>query len=207
MKKYVLRISVALVVSLLSALVFTVGITAQHMQEKFDSEIYGNMVRLHILANSDSEFDQNAKLEIRDEIISYVSELVSSANSAQEAADIISENTEKINCFAKLSSEKLGYDYEISTDFGDEYYPVRYYDGFSFPSGIYKSLIITLGSGEGKNWWCVLYPSVCGAVSTDVPQKLSEAGMSDETIEIVCDTNGKYDVEFFILEIIGKLKK
>ena len=207
MKKHILKISVALVVSLLSAFVFTIGITAQHMQEKFDNEIYGNMVRLHILANSDSEFDQSAKFAIRDEIVEYISGIVSSAENAEEASEIILSNIDEINSFAELASARLGYDYDISTDFGEEYYPVRYYDGFSFPSGVYKSLIIKLGSGNGKNWWCVLYPTVCGSVATSVPEKLSEAGMSDETIDIVCDTDGKYDVEFFILEMLGKLKK
>lgn len=203
MKKNIIRIIVSAVFALIFAIIFTVGISAQRMQQRFDSEIYGNLVRLHILADSDSEYDQEAKLKIRDKVTEHIADMVSSCTDVSQASEIIASNMENIRKYVQGASDGLGYDYEITLDFGEEYYPVRYYDGFCFPAGKYKSLRIKLGSGQGKNWWCVLYPTVCTAMASDVPDMLEDAGISEETVDIVCEDNNKYRLEFFLLELLG----
>lgn len=129
----------------------------------FDSacnNIRQNILRLHILANSDSDADQEIKLKIRDEILKTTdifeecTDLDSAVLTAEKEKKLIKETAQKV-----LS--KNGFDYDVSVEIGDSYFGTREYDDFTLPAGTYKSVIIRLGKAEGKNFWCVLFPAVC----------------------------------------------
>ncbi|MBE6623263.1 MAG: hypothetical protein E7621_03650 [Ruminococcaceae bacterium] len=206
MKRKFIKISVYITVSLVSAFVFTYAVTLQNMQNSFDSELYDNVIRLHILADSDSEKDQKAKLAVRDGVKDYIYTLVSEAENKDEADIIIKNNLQNIENKVKDTVSELGYTYKTQVFFENEYYPVRYYEGFAFPSGDYKSLKITLGSGEGKNWWCVLYPTVCNSMATDVDKKLKSAGISENTAKMICSESKEYEYGLYILELFKRKK-
>ena len=206
MKRKVIKISVYIAVSLISAITFTYAVTLQNMQNSFDNELYDNVIRLHILADSDSEKDQNAKLAVRDGVKDYIYTLVSQAENKQVADKIIKDNLQNIENKVKETVSELGYSYKTEISFENEYYPVRYYEGFAFPSGEYKSLKITLGSGEGKNWWCVLYPTVCNSMATSVDKKLTSAGISENTAKMICSESKEYEYGLYILELFKRKK-
>ncbi len=201
MKKTV-KLCFAVALSLCFAFIIAFSVSVARMQNRFDEELYGNVIRLHILANSDSEFDQQAKIQIKNRVVDHISQLTCGAQSAEDAADIIMANKDKINEYVQTVAQELGYDYEVSTDFSDEKYPVRYYSGFAFPAGTYKSLRINLGNGIGKNWWCVLYPSICVAPVDEVDELLQKNGISDETVRYICEDE-KYILRFRFLELLG----
>ncbi len=200
--KRIVKLLLVAVVSVFFAFIVTFAVSLARMQSSFDSELYGNVIRLHILADSDSEQDQQAKIEIKNCVIDRISLMTSDAINADQAASIIKANVSEINEYVRQASRDLGYDYDIKTCFSEEKYPVRYYDGFAFPAGTYKSLRITLGSGKGKNWWCVLYPSICISPVDEADELLVEAGLSDETVKYICEDE-KYKIRFRFLELFG----
>ncbi|MBQ2266000.1 MAG: stage II sporulation protein R, partial [Clostridia bacterium] len=120
-----------------------------------------NVLRLHIIANSDSDADQQLKLKIRDEILRETDGLFENSKNLQEAQNTVCDN---LKFFEEVANEVIaenGFDYTATASFGTSEFSTRYYDDFTLPAGEYQSLIITLGEAKGKNWWCVVYPTVC----------------------------------------------
>lgn len=161
-----------------------------------------NVLRLHILANSDGEKDQEIKLKIRDEILKTtdIFEGCTDLNSAILAAEKQKENIEKT---AKRVLEENGFDYDVSVEIGDSYFTTREYEDFTLPAGNYKSLIVKLGKAEGKNWWCVLFPAVC--VPTAAKHSLKESA-SQKSCEIAENPTG-YEIRFKTVEWYEEIKK
>ncbi|MBE6538160.1 MAG: stage II sporulation protein R [Ruminococcaceae bacterium] len=188
-----------------------------------EHEIYDSVVRLHVLANSDSEEDQNLKLLVRDDIIALTNTLLAGCTTREEALTVISENLDLYSLTAEKTLRKNGSDYSVSISLGEEYYPTRVYEGSAFPGGEYVSLQIKIGEAEGKNWWCVLFPPIClsvaGGAANEKKNELEgafiAAGLTPEQYRIITETEndgatGKYKIRFKILEIfeeIGKLFK
>ena len=169
-----------------------------------EEEIYSGVIRLHVLANSDSEADQALKLRVRDEVIDVVSSIVEGTENKAEAELSREESLERIAQAAikRIKSEGFGYDVKVSL--GEETYPRRTYESLCFPSGRYTSLRVEIGESEGKNWWCVLFPRLClGAATVSNEQAFVEAGFTPDQYMIVTDTDKpEYEVRFKILEII-----
>ena len=177
-----------------------------------EQKIYQDLIRLHVLANSDGEDDQNLKLEARDYILGDIAALTRDCANIDEAAVKIQAALNDIENKTKEFIKQKGYDYEVKAVLSKEAYPERTYedsDGeiFTFPSGKYQSLIITIGEGSGKNWWCVLFPPLCLSGSK-IEDELAVAGYSNEQINILKkDKGSKYVIRFKILEILSDLFK
>ena len=165
------------------------------------SEISEDVFRLHILANSDSEEDQSLKLKVRDEVLEYTEDLFNSASSKEEAEKIISDNLQSISNVAYRTLSENGYDYTVTAEITNMYFATRYYESFTLPSGMYDALRITIGEGEGHNWWCVMYPSICISSVEDKDSKAKEA-LNDEEYDIV--RNEQYQYKFKIVEMFEK---
>ena len=177
-----------------------------------EQEIYHNIIRLHVLANSDSEQDQDLKLDVRDYILGDIAALTENCEDADEAAVKIQDGLKNIEIKAKDFINRQGYDYGVKAVLSKEIYPERIYEDsggeiYNFPSGKYQSLIITIGEGSGQNWWCVLFPPLCLSGSK-IENELAVAGYSNEQINILRkDKGGKYVIRFKILEILSDLFK
>lgn len=169
-----------------------------------ESEIYDNMIRLHVIANSDSEADQALKLKVRDTILNTLANLEGENKEMAEA-----EIVRLIPIIEKAAEETItneGYTYSVKAEIGEEKYPVRYYDDYVLPEGVYSSLRVTIGEGEGKNWWCVLYPPMCTATSVkECEEDFIAAGFSGEQYKLIKkNSGGKYKVRFAILEMLSE---
>ena len=177
-----------------------------------EQKIYEDFIRLHVLANSDGENDQNLKLEVRDYILGDIADLTQDCKDAKEAAGKIRDGLKDIESKAKDYINQKGYDYSVTAILSVEVYPERTYtdsDGedYTFPSGKYQSLRIIIGEGEGKNWWCVLFPPLCLSGSK-IEDELAVAGYSNDQINILKkDKGSKYVIRFRILEILADLFK
>ncbi len=162
------------------------------------------IVRLHIIANSDSTQDQEIKLFVRDRVNTYLGELLAGVTDKNEAVERINSNKAEIigiviNALAECSSED-----PVNVKVTDEYYTTREYNSFSLPAGEYTSLQIEIGEGKGKNWWCVAFPPLCYSAATD--ELLSEMNFSESEIEFIsCDDNETV-FKFRILEYIEYFK-
>ena len=174
------------------------------MPTEADRVIYDNTVRLHVLANSDSEEDQQTKLIVRDAVLKEVQTLLENAETPDDAVSVITENLDRIRLVCNETLAACGEDLTATVMLSEEKYPTRHYEAMSLPAGIYRSLRIMIGSGEGQNWWCVLYPALC-TNSAKTEASLIKTGFSQEQIEVL--TNGespKYKIKFKILEIFGE---
>ena len=170
-----------------------------------EEEIYDSVLRLHVVANSDSEEDQSLKLKVRDAILNNSEELFSECKTRDNAIEKVYENIDKIEAIAYSVIFAEGYDYPVSVIFGEENYPTKNYESFCFPSGEYLSLRIVIGDGSGQNWWCVLYPPMC--VSAASEKKPSDAfvsvGLNKDQYGIITENdNTAYKIRFKLLEVI-----
>ena len=199
MKRKITKLCFCVFAAAVFALLFSFAVYANSMQKMFDDELYGKVVRLHVIANSDSWEDQEAKIHVRDSILEYINGLTENAECAENACYIIKENLNEISMYVNRQVQSLGYSYNAQVKFSPERYPVRYYNSFAFPSGVYDSLRIVLGEGEGKNWWCVLYPSVCTALSSDICDILEDGGVSQRVTDIMCSDNVRFRFALFDL--------
>lgn len=184
-------------------LVMTFSLLPVHGEEK----IYNSVVRLHVIANSDSEYDQELKLAVRDAILQNFSEELSLCSTRKEAEARILENMDGIRQVAASVVAEWGADYSVGLELDTEDYPTRNYESLAFPSGSYLSLRVMLGDAEGKNWWCVLFPPLClDAARSDPDDAFLSVGLTPEEYRIITETDSpKYQIRFKILEAVDKL--
>ena len=176
-----------------------------------EQEIYDSVVRLHVLANSDSEQDQALKLLVRDEVLRVTSPLLDGCKSREQAELILGEHSDEIAAAAQAVVKEQGYAYPVSVLLGKEQYPTRNYESCCFPSGTYVSLRVCIGDAEGQNWWCVLFPPLClSAASADESTSNEDAfisvGLTGEQYKVITETdNVKYRIRFKLLETVQGL--
>ena len=169
-----------------------------------ETEIYDDMIRLHVLAASDSEEDQNLKLKVRDAVLLEASKIT--ADNPEEAYIKTEKSLELLKRAAEEKIKEEGYSYPVSVVLGEEKYPEREYDGFTLPEGTYTSLRVLIGEAEGKNWWCVLYPPLCTSTAEKREEVFIAAGFTDEQYKVITESNNKtYKIKFKIAEIIKDL--
>ena len=174
------------------------------MPTEAEGEIYEDTLRLHILANSNSEEDQALKLNIRDRVLEKYGSMLKVDNSISEAKNKTETLLPDIKHDVEVWIAELGYDYTAEAYLGEEWYDTREYESFTLPAGNYVSLRIIIGSGEGKNWWCVMYPPLCLDVATESsPADDGIIDYSKEEISLI--QNGKYQIKFKILEDLSRV--
>lgn len=183
-------------ISLLLSLCLTLcaGTWAQSRQ----SSIASSLVRLHVLAHSNAPEEQALKLRVRDAVLEYISPKLQGVETVAQAREILSAEMEGIARAAALASEGR----QVSVSLGEESYPTKAYEGFKLPAGDYESLRVSLGAGEGENWWCIVFPPVClSAVQSEPVQ----AAMNREDYAIVSDPDN-FELRFKTIELWGELK-
>lgn len=165
-------------------------------------EMYDNIIRIRILANSDSESDQELKIKVRDAVLEKSKSMFGEVNTYEDALAVTDKNLEVLREVAQKTVCEEGYSYPVRIDLKEEFFDTREYDNFTLPAGKYKTAVFTLGEGKGKNWWCVIFPQVCvGACSGRL-----EDTLSTETANKAYNSK-KYTVRFQTVEIFENIKK
>jgi stage II sporulation protein R len=168
-----------------------------------EAAIYDNVLRLHVLANSDSSADQSLKLEVRDRILEETATLFKDCKTKDEAREAVESNLDKIREIAEQTVREAGYEYGVSVSLGEEEYPTKNYEECCFPAGEYLSLRVMIGEAEGENWWCVLFPPLCIDAAGESREVFAEVGLTDEQYSFITETdNAQYKVRFKLLEVI-----
>lgn len=171
-----------------------------------EEAIYNSVIRLHVIAASDSDSDQALKLKVRDAVLSGLSTLSEGCSSKSEAEEKLASQLDEIRAVALETLAAEGCDCQVSVSLGKEKYPQKSYDGVCFPAGEYTSLRIVIGEGEGKNWWCVLFPQLCLAGAKNAEAAFVEVGLTPEQYRVITETDvPKYKLRFKIIDIIGEM--
>ena len=162
-------------------------------------KIRGDVLRLHVIANSDSEEDQSLKLKVRDRILSETGDLFLTSTSYEEAVELTNKILPQIIDAAEDEIRANGFDYTVQAKLDYTDFDTRHYDGYTLPAGEYFALNVTIGEGQGRNWWCVMFPSICLSTSLDLDDKLSE-----DEIDVIKGYDN-YKVKFKLVEWYEKL--
>lgn len=174
-----------------------------------EAAVYDSVIRLHVLANSDSDEDQALKLTVRDAVLKKTQELLKDATTRDEAEQILGQNLEAIRLCAEDCVRKQGCADAVAVSLGEENYPTREYENLAFPSGEYLSLRVMIGEAQGQNWWCVLFPPLCLSAATtkaEAEEIFLSAGLTEQQYRIITDSdNTKYKLRFKILEVAQNL--
>lgn len=207
MKKNILTIFIVLFL-----LFIFIIVCANSYVSAVSSNISSSVFRLHVIANSDSDEDQNLKYIVRDRVLDYMNSLVdTNISSKEETMRIVSENLENFKSIAQDTVYENGYDYEVNVEIGNFTFPTKTYGDIALPAGYYDALRVTIGSAEGKNWWCVMFPPLCfvdvssGVVPEDSKETLEES-LSDEEYELISGSSTEFEVKFKFVEFFENFK-
>ena len=168
--------------------------------------LQSKLIRLHVVGASNSEEDQAVKLKVKDAVVEYLNTAMADIADVEKAKVYVSENLPNIQKVANDALVSLGEEPTAVATFCKEEFGRRVYETFTLPSGVYDALRITLGEGEGRNWWCVVFPTLCaGATTQELEAVATGAGFSDSLTGAIAQKDG-YEVRFFFLDMLGKLE-
>ena len=197
MKKFILfLVCVVLIVTFVGSM----GVITEFSQKKKD------MIRLHVVGASDSCEDQALKLRVKDAVVEGLQANMASLTDMEEAKNYLRQQLPKIEALANRVLQESGSRDAATVSLRMEEFGTRVYDTFTLPAGIYESLRITIGPGKGKNWWCVVFPTLCvGATVEEFEESAHCAGFS-EALTGALTGEEPYEVRFFVLDTLGKLE-
>lgn len=173
------------------------------------SDISNSVFRLHVIANSNSDDDQALKYKVRDNLLHYMNDICSNCRSKQEAINIVTEHNDKFKQIALETIKNEGYSYNVNINIGNFKFPTKHYGDISLPAGYYDALKVEIGDAKGRNWWCVMFPSLCfvDISSGIVPNKSKEElknVLSDEEYSVISDdSNPEMQFKFKLLELFA----
>lgn len=190
-------------ISLLIALVFGIVLSITSLNVECD-DIRESVLRLHVLANSDDEADQNLKLKVRDRLLEVSNDIYSNAKTREDAIESTESNLALLQSEAQKVVIANGYNYPVSVELEDTYFTTRTYENITLPAGEYKALRVIIGEGAGHNWWCVMFPPLCISAASDNEAQLDDV-LTDEQMEFVQGT--QYEARFKCVEWYEEIKQ
>jgi len=188
----------ALIIGLTGA--FIVGTMRKVNAIEVQQGIAKEIIRFHVLANSNSEEDQQLKMQVKDTVVSYLQEILKDTDSAADSREVLAGHLKDIEETAEQQIKQSGYQYPVQAVLTEAYFPVKTYGDCTFPSGDYEALQIKIGEAKGRNWWCVVYPSLCfidsiqGVVPEENKEKLKNI-LTEEEYDSILE-GGKVKVRF-----------
>ena len=170
--------------------------------------LQNNIFRLHILANSDSEADQTLKLAVRDSVIEYMKTINNTSFTKEETIQNVNSHLKDLQKIAEDKIHELGYDYAVSLEVGNFYFPTKYYGNISLPAGNYDALKINIGEAQGQNWWCSLFPPLCfidisSGYLEDEDKEILETNLTEEEFALVSSSSPDVKLKFKIVELLN----
>ncbi len=186
---------------ILSVCVFASAL--QYRNVRLQQDIAGKILRFHVVANSDTDKDQQLKLKIRDRIGTYLQDKLKDADSLDKCIAIMEKEQAAIENCAKEIVKEEGFSYAVKAEIAEVDFPVKSYGMYTFPAGNYQALKVTVGSGEGQNWWCVMYPNMCFAnsvyevVDENAKEELQAVLTEDEYREIMAESKMHVKFRYF----------
>lgn len=194
-------------VIILSFLLFVyTSICAISYAQNISTDIANSVFRLHVLANSDTQEDQNLKYKVRDSLLNYMNSICKDTKSKEEAISIVKEKKNTFEQIAMDTIKEEGYSYSVKINIGNFEFPTKNYGDISLPAGYYDALRVEIGEAKGQNWWCVMFPPLCfvdisSGVVPDESKELMEDQLSEEEFALISDkSNTEIQFKFKLLE-------
>lgn len=175
--------------------------------EREGDELAADVVRLHVLANSDSEEDQSLKLTVRDRVLAEAAPLLKGVDDRAEAERLLTDSLQQLADAGALAVAEEGYSYPVTVSLEETWFPTKEYEGFALPAGDYTALRVVIGDGGGQNWWCVVFPPLCLGAVSEPADTAAMAGLSEDEISLITGEDGGYVVKFKLLELWDELKQ
>lgn len=193
------KIKISVTVGIVVAILFSICSFA-----KTSEEIRSDVLRLHVIANSDTSVDQNLKLRLRDYILQEGNDIFNGSVNVENAVKKIEPVLPDLEKSAKAFVNQAGFDYDVKISLSNEYFTTRTYEAVTLPAGKYLALRVVIGSGEGHNWWCVMFPPMC-VPAADKKDEIENV-FSEKEIKLV-ESKPKYEPRFKVVEIYEQLKE
>lgn len=193
------KIKISVTVGIVVAILFSICSFA-----KTSEEIRSDVLRLHVIANSDTSVDQNLKLRLRDYILQEGKDIFNGSVNVENAVKKIEPVLPELEKLAKAFVNQAGFDYDVKISLSNEYFTTRTYETVTLPAGKYLALRVVIGSGEGHNWWCVMFPPMC-VPAADKKDEIENV-FSEKEIKLV-ESKPKYEPRFKVVEIYEQLKE
>lgn len=193
------KIKISVTVGIVVAILFSICSFA-----KTSEEIRSDVLRLHVIANSDTSVDQNLKLRLRDYILQEGKDIFNGSVNVENAVEKIEPVLPELEKSAKAFMNRAGFDYDVKISLSNEYFTTRTYETVTLPAGKYLALRVVIGSGEGHNWWCVMFPPMC-VPAADKKDEIENV-FSEKEIKLV-ESKPKYEPRFKVVEIYEQLKE
>lgn len=193
------KIKISVTVGIVVAILFSICSFA-----KTSEEIRSDVLRLHVIANSDTSVDQNLKLRLRDYILQEGKDIFNGSVNVENAVEKIEPVLPELEKSAKAFVNQAGFDYDVKISLSNEYFTTRTYETVTLPAGKYLALRVVIGSGEGHNWWCVMFPPMC-VPAADKKDEIDNV-FSEKEIKLV-ESKPKYEPRFKVVEIYEQLKE
>lgn len=185
--------------ALLIAFALTLLIGARAVGEQ--SALAEKVLRLHVIANSDSDADQALKLQVRDGILAAAGDCLDGVTDRAQAESVLSGKLQELADAGAAVVSKAGYDYPVRVCLTDCWFPTKTYEDFSLPAGNYRAVRVVIGEGAGRNWWCVVFPPLClGSVSESVEEAAEAAGLTGGEVSLITGEDEGYIVKFKLIE-------
>ena len=165
------------------------------------------MIRLHVLANSDEQYDQELKLLVRDRVLTEATALLEESADMQDARTRLENALPQLEQTARQEIAAQGYDYTVSARLENTEFPLKEYDGFALPAGEYLALRVLIGKAEGQNWGCVVYPPLCTAAAADMEETAMSSGLGKGELSLITEENTGYVLKFRSLELWESLRQ
>ena len=172
------------------------------------NDLQESIFRLHVIANSDSQEDQNLKYIVRDNLIKYMNEISADAPNKEEAIKIAQEHTDDFYKIARKTIIENGYDYDVTVEIGNFEFPTKNYGDISIPAGYYDALRVKIGEAKGQNWWCVMFPPLCfvnisSGIVPEESKEMLENELSEEDYDIISNKeSAEIKFKFKIIELL-----
>ena len=185
---------------LLILLFLYVSICAFSYVSAVSTNIENSVFRLHVIANSDLDYDQKLKYKVRDSLIDYMNNLCRDVKNKEEANEIAKNHTDDFKKIAEETIIQNGFNYPVTVEIGNFDFPTKNYGDISFPAGYYDALRVKIGKAEGQNWWCVMFPPLCfvnvsSGIVPDESKELIKQELDDESFSIISDENNS-EIQF-----------
>ena len=164
-------------------------------------------MRLHVLANSDSDADQALKLDVRDAVLAQANTYLADCHSTQQAKEVLSQHLQPLADTAAQTIAQQGYDYPVKVSLERTYFPTKVYADFSLPAGEYQGLRVEIGQAEGHNWWCVVFPPLCFSSVSEQSEAALRSGLTEDDLALLTGEDQGYVFRFQCLEWFGQLKQ
>lgn len=175
--------------------------------DREQTELADRVIRLHVIANSDTRADQDLKLEVRDSVLAQAETIYPAGADREQAMEALGTHLAELAAAGQRVVEERGYDYPVSAQLTQCWFPTKEYDDFALPAGNYTALRVVIGEGEGQNWWCVAYPPLCLGAASETLEEATQAGLFTEgqAALMTGDTQG-YVLKFKAIELWEEMK-